>query len=111
MSSIFIDSSSPIRGQTRRAIRVERNGSLRDAPRGATTWQKDKSKTSSSREHMRASIEALESIFTSKNGKIVDAGADEASIRVQALETRQQLGAHKVSIVNQNTQLIAELLQ
>jgi flagellin len=42
---------------------------------------------------------------------LVDADMNEASTRLQALQTQQQLGVQSLSISNQNTQMILKLFQ
>ena len=44
-------------------------------------------------------------------GGLVDADMNEASTRLQALQTQQQLGIQSLSIANQNAQLILKLFQ
>ena len=41
----------------------------------------------------------------------VDADMNEASTRLQALQTQQQLGVQSLSIANQNSQMILKLFQ
>ena len=42
---------------------------------------------------------------------LVDANMNDASTRLQALQTQQQLGVQSLSIANQNSQLILKLFQ
>ncbi len=44
-------------------------------------------------------------------GAFVDADMDEASVRFQALQTQQKLGAQALAIANQNSQIVLKLLE
>jgi flagellin len=52
---------------------------------------------------------ALSSDYSNGVGALVDADMNEASTRLQALQTQQQLGIQSLSIANQNSQLILKL--
>ena len=56
-------------------------------------------------------VSALSDAITSGVGSLVDADMNEASTRLQALQTQQQLGVQSLSIANQNAQLILKLFQ
>jgi flagellin len=53
----------------------------------------------------------LSDSLTSGVGSLVDADMNQASTRLNALQTQQQLGIQSLSIANQNTQLILKLFQ
>ena len=54
---------------------------------------------------------ALSTNYTNGVSGLVDADMNEASTRLQALQTQQQLGIQSLSIANQNSQLILKLFQ
>jgi flagellin len=54
---------------------------------------------------------ALVNNYTTGSGALVDADMNQASARLQALQTQQQLGIQSLSIANQNSQLILKLFQ
>jgi flagellin len=54
-------------------------------------------------------VTALSDAITSGIGSLVDADMNEASTRLQALQTQQQLGVQSLSIANQQTALILKL--
>jgi flagellin len=54
-------------------------------------------------------IQNLSDSITSGIGSLVDADMNQASTRLQALQTQQQLGIQSLSIANQNSQLILKL--
>jgi flagellin len=54
-------------------------------------------------------VSSLSNAITSGVGSLVDADMNEASTRLQALETQQQLGIQSLSIANQQTTLILKL--
>ena len=54
---------------------------------------------------------ALSNDYTNGVSGLVDADMNEASTRLQALQTQQQLGIQSLSIANQNSQLILKLFQ
>jgi flagellin len=54
---------------------------------------------------------ALSDNYTTGIGALVDADMNEASTRLQALQTQQQLGVQSLSIANQSSQLILKLFQ
>lgn len=54
---------------------------------------------------------ALVTNYTTGSGALVDADMNQASTRLQALQTQQQLGIQSLSIANQNAQLILKLFQ
>jgi flagellin len=56
-------------------------------------------------------ISSLSSAITSGVGSLVDADMNEASTRLNALQTQQQLGVQSLSIANQNSQMILKLFQ
>jgi flagellin len=56
-------------------------------------------------------VSNLSNSLTSGVGTLVDADMNQASTRLQALQTQQQLGVQALSIANQNTQLILKLFQ
>ena len=51
----------------------------------------------------------LSNALTTGVSSLVDANMNQASTRLQALQTQQQLGIQSLSIANQNTQLILKL--
>jgi flagellin len=55
--------------------------------------------------------QTLSDSLTSGVGSLVDADMNEASTRLNALQTQQQLGIQSLSIANSNTQLILKLFQ
>ena len=56
-------------------------------------------------------ISSLSNSLTSGVGSLVDADMNEASTRLSALQTQQQLGVQALSVANQNSQLILKLFQ
>ncbi|MPR12973.1 flagellin [Microvirga tunisiensis] len=56
-------------------------------------------------------IEVLSDSLTNGVSAMVDADMNEASTRLQALQTQQQLGVQSLSIANQNSQMILKLFQ
>ena len=56
-------------------------------------------------------VSSLSDSLTSGVGSLVDADMNQASTRLQALQTQQQLGIQSLSIANQNSQLILKLFQ
>jgi len=54
---------------------------------------------------------ALGEAMTNSVSTLVDADMNEASTRLQALQTQQQLGVQSLSIANQNSQMILKLFQ
>jgi flagellin len=56
-------------------------------------------------------IGALSDSLTAGVSAFVDADMNEASTRLQALQTQQQLGVQALSIANQNSQMILKLFQ
>jgi flagellin len=54
---------------------------------------------------------SLSTDYTNGVSGLVDADMNEASTRLQALQTQQQLGIQSLSIANQNSQLILKLFQ
>ena len=54
-------------------------------------------------------ISSLSDSLTSGVGSLVDADMNEASTRLNALQTQQQLGVQALSVANQNSQLILKL--
>jgi flagellin len=54
-------------------------------------------------------VSSLSDSITSGVGSLVDADMNEASTRLQALQTQQQLGVQSLSIANQQTALILKL--
>jgi len=52
---------------------------------------------------------SLSDSLTSGVGSLVDADMNQASTRLNALQTQQQLGIQSLSIANQNSQLILKL--
>ena len=56
-------------------------------------------------------IKTLNDALTSGVSSLVDADMNEASTKLQALQTQQQLGVQSLSIANQNSQIIMKLFQ
>ncbi|EIM24898.1 flagellin [Microvirga lotononidis] len=56
-------------------------------------------------------LSALGEAMTNSVSTLVDADMNEASTRLQALQTQQQLGVQSLSIANQNSQMILKLFQ
>jgi len=54
---------------------------------------------------------SLASNYTTGISALVDADMNQASTRLQALQTQQQLGVQSLSIANQSSQLILKLFQ
>ena len=54
-------------------------------------------------------VAGLSDAITTGIGSLVDADMNQASTKLQALQTQQQLGIQSLSIANQNTQLILKL--
>ena len=54
---------------------------------------------------------SLSDSLTTGVGSLVDADLNEASTRLNALQTQQQLGVQALSVANQNSQLILKLFQ
>ncbi|MFI5013864.1 MAG: flagellin, partial [Hyphomicrobiales bacterium] len=54
-------------------------------------------------------VSNLSDAISSGVGSLVDADMNQASTRLQALQTQQQLGIQSLSIANQNSQLILKL--
>ena len=65
------------------------------------------SRITSQNEFIKTMTEAL----TTGVSSLVDADMNEASTRLQALQTQQQLGVQALSIANQNAQMILKLFQ
>jgi flagellin len=65
------------------------------------------SRVTSQNEFIKTMTEAL----TTGVSSLVDADMNEASTRLQALQTQQQLGVQALSIANQNAQMILKLFQ
>ncbi|MEE1612560.1 flagellin N-terminal helical domain-containing protein [Microvirga sp. CF3016] len=56
-------------------------------------------------------LESLSNSLTNGVSSMVDADMNEASTRLQAQQTQQQLGVQSLSIANQNSQMILKLFQ
>lgn len=56
-------------------------------------------------------MKTLNEALTNGVSSLVDADMNEASTRLQALQTQQQLGVQSLSIANQNSQMILKLFQ
>jgi flagellin len=56
-------------------------------------------------------VSALSDSITSGVGSLVDADMNQASTRLNALQTQQQLGIQALSVSNQNSQIILRLFQ
>jgi flagellin len=56
-------------------------------------------------------VQTLADALTTGVSSLVDADMNDTSTRLQALQTRQQLGVQSISIANQDTQLILKLFQ
>jgi flagellin len=56
-------------------------------------------------------LDVLSESITNSVGTMVDADMNEASTRLQAQQTQQQLGVQSLSIANQNSQMILRLFQ
>ncbi len=56
-------------------------------------------------------ISSLSNSLTTGVGSLVDADMNQASTRLSALQTQQQLGVQALSVANQNSQLILKLFQ
>ena len=54
-------------------------------------------------------ISTLSDNLTNGVSALVDADMNEASTRLQALQTQQQLGVQSLAIANQNSQMILKL--
>ncbi len=54
---------------------------------------------------------SLSTNYTTGVGALVNADMNQASTRLQALQTQQQLGVQSLSIANQSSQLILKLFQ
>ena len=62
-------------------------------------------------ESQNSFLQTLNSALTTGIGALVDADMNQASTRLQALQTQQQLGVQSLSIANQNSQMILKLFQ
>jgi flagellin len=67
--------------------------------------------TTSSVQAQNSFIKTLNDALTSGVSALVDADMNEASTKLQALQTQQQLGVQSLSIANQNSQVIMRLFQ
>lgn len=67
--------------------------------------------TQSHVDSQRTFIKTLNDALTAGVSSLVDADMNEASTRLQALQTQQQLGVQSISIANQNAQMILKLFQ
>ena len=56
-------------------------------------------------------IKTMKDALTNGVSSLVDADMNEASTRLQALQTQQQLGVQSLAIANQNAQMILKLFQ
>jgi flagellin len=54
-------------------------------------------------------VKALSDSITTGIGSLVDADMNQASTRLSALQTQQQLGIQALSVANQNSQIILKL--
>ena len=54
---------------------------------------------------------ALSDSLTTGVGSLVDADLNQASTRLAALQTQQQLGVQSLSVANQNSQILLKLFQ
>ncbi|MCX7899512.1 MAG: flagellin, partial [Methylocystis sp.] len=56
-------------------------------------------------------ITSMKEAYDTGVSSLIDADMNEASTRLQALQTQQQLGIQSLSIANQNAQMILKLFQ
>ncbi len=76
-----------------------------------TTYSADIGATLSRVSIQSSFVKALRDALTTAISSMVDADMNEASTRLQALQTQQQLGIQSLSIANQNAQAILKLFQ
>lgn len=76
---------------------------------GLQTYASNLGSTQTRLTQQQTFIQALSDALTSGVGALVDADMNEASTRLQALQTQQQLGVQSLSIANQNSQIILKL--
>lgn len=76
-----------------------------------TTYAAQLGATQSRVDAQNAFIKTMNDALTTGVSSLVDADMNEASTRLQALQTQQQLGVQSLSIANQNAQMILKLFQ
>ena len=76
-----------------------------------TTVASNIGSTSNNLDLQKTFTSALSDSITTGIGSLVDADMNEASTRLNALQTQQQLGVQALSVANQNSQLILKLFQ
>ena len=76
-----------------------------------TTVSSNIGSTSNNLDLQKTFTSALSDSITTGVGSLVDADMNEASTRLNALQTQQQLGVQALSVANQNSQLILKLFQ
>lgn len=76
-----------------------------------TTYAAEIGATASRVEAQNNFIKTMSDALTNGVSSLVDADMNEASTRLQALQTQQQLGVQSLSIANQNAQIILKLFQ
>ncbi|WP_424363517.1 flagellin [Methylocystis parvus] len=76
-----------------------------------TTYAAEIGATSTRVKQQNEFIKTMNEALTTGVSSLVDADMNEASTRLQALQTQQQLGVQSLSIANQNAQIILKLFQ
>lgn len=76
-----------------------------------TTYGAEIGATSTRVKEQNEFIKTMNEALTTGISSLVDADMNEASTRLQALQTQQQLGVQSLSIANQNAQIILKLFQ
>ncbi len=76
-----------------------------------TSYGSDIGATQTRVQQQNSFIKTMADALTTGVSALVDADMNEASTRLQALQTQQQLGVQSLSIANQNAQIILRLFQ
>lgn len=76
-----------------------------------TTYAAELGATQSRVDAQNSFIKTMNDALTTGVSSLIDADMNEASTRLQALQTQQQLGVQSLSIANQNAQMILKLFQ
>ncbi|WP_442756300.1 flagellin [Methylocystis sp. JAN1] len=76
-----------------------------------TTYASEIGATTTRVKQQNEFIKTMSEALTTGVSSLVDADMNEASTRLQALQTQQQLGVQSLSIANQNAQIILKLFQ
>lgn len=76
-----------------------------------TTYASEIGATATRVKQQNEFVKTMSEALTTGVSSLVDADMNEASTRLQALQTQQQLGVQSLSIANQNAQIILKLFQ